>query len=86
MRLTLNEEIRYAVWRITGLVIHTPGVLLPCISREIAEQTGKDAGQVDRALKARIKDIIRDDVSMHYRMDRLSGALPAEYVRAGDSK
>ncbi|OPX70390.1 MAG: hypothetical protein A4E38_01425 [Methanoregulaceae archaeon PtaB.Bin108] len=73
MRLTLEGEIEYAIWKITGFSCRYHSDLLPSISRMLAEKTGEDPGEISMALVARIKEIIREDVSLHYR--RLCGGI-----------
>lgn len=67
MRLTLEEEIEYAIWKITGVPYHYRKDLVSHISRVMAEKTGEDAGEVSLALISQIKEIIREDVSLHFR-------------------
>jgi len=67
MRLTLEQEIEFAIWKITGIPCHYHKDLVPQISRMIAEKTGEDPGEVSMALISQIKEIIRDDVSHHFR-------------------
>lgn len=80
MKLTLEGEIEYAIWKITGLSCRYHSDLVPSISRMIAKKTGEDPGEISMALVASIKEIIREDVSLHYRRIRgeTSSTVPCQ--------
>jgi hypothetical protein len=67
MRPTLNEEIEFALWKITGMAIPYNEHVIPTLSQELARQTGGDPGEVSMRLSARIKEIIQEDISQLYR-------------------
>ncbi|MCU0631743.1 MAG: hypothetical protein MUC66_02060 [Methanolinea sp.] len=67
MRLTLKDELEFAIWKITGLSIPYNEHVIPRLSREIAERTGEDPGEVSMRLAAQIKEIIWEDMQNHYR-------------------
>ncbi len=67
MRLTLKDEMEYAIWKVTGLAIPYNESVIPCLAQKIARETGEDPGIVSMRLAARIKEIIWEDVSSHYR-------------------
>lgn len=77
MRLTLKEELEFAIWKITGLSIPYHDDLVPRLSQEIAQRTGEDPGEVSMRLAAQIKEIIRDDVDAHFRV-RADARAPAD--------
>jgi len=68
MRLRLKDEMEYAIWKITGLSIPYNENVIPCLAQKIALETGEDPGEVSMTLSARIKEIIWEDVSNHYRV------------------
>lgn len=68
MRLRLKDEMEYAIWKITGLSIPYNENVVPFLAQKIAMETGEDPGEVSMKLSARIKEIIWEDVSNHYRV------------------
>lgn len=83
MRLTLEEEIEYAIWKITGVACQYHKDLIPSISRIMAEKTGEDAGEISIALVSQIKEIIREDVSLHFRRVH-PGCAPSASCQPGE--
>lgn len=62
MRPTLNEELEYAIWKITGTPMKFSEYSIPYISQEIAKKTGDDPAVVSLRLIQEIKQIINEDV------------------------
>jgi hypothetical protein len=62
MRPTLNEELEFAIWKITGTPMKFSEYSIPYISREIARKTGEDPAVVSMRLIQEIKQIVNEDV------------------------
>lgn len=70
MRPTLKEELEYALWKITGLPLQFNEHVIPCLSREIARETGEDPAVVSLRLLEQIKEIVNEDIERQMRKYR----------------
>lgn len=62
MRLTLKEELEFAIWKITGASMKFSEYTIPYVSQEIARKTGEDPAIVSLQLIQEIKKIVNEDV------------------------
>lgn len=70
MRLTLKEELEYALWKITGTPLQFNEYVIPYLSREIARKTGEDTAVVSLRLLEQIKQIVNEDIDQQMKKCR----------------
>ena len=70
MRLTLKEELEYALWKITGTPLQFNEYVIPYLSREIAGKTGEDTAVVSLRLLEQIKQIVNEDIDQQIKKCR----------------
>ena len=73
MRLTLKEELEYALWKITGTPLQFNEYVIPYLSREIARKTGEDTAVVSLRLLEQIKQIVNEDIDQQIKNRRPRG-------------